>query len=1415
MGRLRSLFPTAVERPLSPDAELATLVRPDLIREISTFAPLGAVIYGRGPTGDAPEPIPGRVLVKIAASEIADSFAPGDRSCRPERLQEVGLLPRGLGISRLRYAGYTRAGRLAVAVDLEEPLGAAAIRRAFVRSKAELSPETTARLTGPASTILVNLDRADVITTGIRLCEPTYFYLREESPLQDVFRSAGVQSMRRVFRSAEYPDPDRPGRFRVRPLAELLAAAKQRYPERAARAYENVGVPDNVENWFLVRLAPGADLHAAITELEANGGIEHVAADYPFLAASPQGEPEYPNQWGLFNGGTWRGNSSGLPGFDINVVPAWADATPAQPVIVAVLDTGFKEDLDELANRLWTNPDETPGDGIDDDCNGYIDDVHGITTYDRWEVDYSDQPACSVSPGEPSTPLGTHGTGVAGVIAADATNSVGIAGTVGEHDVQLMNVTIGWCSIQAEFGTGSAELAEGIMYALEKGADIANMSVSASGMPLLLQDAVHMALDQGMILVASAGNDGHAFTVDQGYQGFVVYPASMPGVIAVGGAQRDGLWWPGSNYGPGLDLVAPATEVTTITFTDPAQTTADIIDTGGTSMSAAFVSGGAAIVLGKYPTVTAPFMRSWLRATARDIVDPLGVGATIPGEDPWTGAGMLDVGEATVALADVLDQPLEVDILVQRLALNYHFSDHKPDAVAGRPDLGITVDALDPAVVDNWWLEIGAGDAPLVWSPINILTPGVTDGAIDVPRSGSSYYRHTDVAPGRNDLDTDALENNQLYTVRLVAENAAGREFIAYDYVIPTRADISLPSPSTDIVGRWGWAPIQGFVDIRAGASYTVTLQTDAATPIPLWISDPFEPSERYAALLDYIVNVSGSSDPSYYEWLVDVWGTSASAFFDLMHNASTRVPGYIALFPPVAADGIPEGWMRYELTVQSPTGYLDSDLVRMYLDNSHFPYAANWPVTVRTDGGSAPAGLRVADVGDGLGPKTFVHTGHRLVSLDSGGNEIWALRVTPNFRHEPLDLLDPARPAESMAIDDVDGDGISEILVAGAAQDASGAPSLHVFLLRPDPDPAALTTPPSPQLYNTSWPLSFPFVQSGNFKAQITSLRFADVAGDAEKEIIFYQTPIKYYGILSGDIKPGYLHVVDKDGNPVDAVWPMEFPPEQASLPLEVGDVDGDGKEEILLGPERILAGDGTFLTGWDADTGLRDAALLADIDMATPELEVLRYRTDLWGPDYTVTVLNLDGSVATGWPYTYDSQLVEDPTDPATRPAKLIATTGQVVAGGDPEVILCANTIRVLDSQAVPVPTTPEIDLQGSCASVGLLDVDADGTDELVALVNRVQRDVPPDFRRGSFVEAYELDGTPLASTDDRWPIVVSIPAWYYTQSPSQPATITIADVDGDGDLELVQVSGLIPYHGESGEPYGYTRIEVLELR
>jgi subtilisin family serine protease len=169
------------------------------------------------------------------------------------------------------------------------------------------------------------------------------------------------------------------------------------------------------------------------------------------------------------------------------------------------------------------------------------------------------------------------------------------------------------------------------------------------------------------VLVASAGNDGIRFDVtEEGALG--VFPASFPGVVTVGGAARDGRWWRSANYGPGLDLVAPAHEVRTLTYdpADPSQTAASATTASGTSLSAAFVSGTAAVILTRYPETTAPRLLLMLRAKATDILDPLGDGSSHVGDDEWTGAGLLNAGAATTALANPNDQPVVVELQMGR-----------------------------------------------------------------------------------------------------------------------------------------------------------------------------------------------------------------------------------------------------------------------------------------------------------------------------------------------------------------------------------------------------------------------------------------------------------------------------------------------------------------------------------------------------------------------------------------------------------------------------------------------------------------------------------------------------------------------------------------------------------------------------
>jgi subtilisin family serine protease len=1360
--------------------------------------PLGDIVLGladpKAPARE-PAPLPGRILVKLDPSELEESFRPSARECAPGPFVDRGLLPGGVAVSRVDYVGVSPEGRGRLALTLERPLSQGLLAKAFSGARSRLvAAAGAAEKGGPTRRVLVDVAAGTLRGEWMGGCSPDYFYLKEKSVLREAFRGIGVVSMERVLRSAEVPDRSRPGFFRVRSFAHMLADAKRRHPRRAARAYPDLVVPANMENWFLLRLTPESALEHAVEVLGSRAAVQAVSADYPLRVTT--NEDEYGDQWGLENDGLFQGTSGGAVGFDIDVETAWAAGPPQAPVRVAVIDTGFKEDLDDLENRLWTNTADPPGDedgdgNADDDCNGYVDDVHGITTYGRWEIDYG--ASCAVSPGGPSVPHGVHGTHVAGVIAAEADNgpTAGIAGTAGTDPVELMNVAVGWCSPQAASGSGSAELAEGIWYATDKGADIANISLGARGMPLLLHEYVVAALDAGVVLVASAGNDGRRFSKSEGYLSFGVFPASLRGVIAVGGATRSARRWPGSNYGPGLDFVAPASEIRTLSFDteDPGQTVADVVTVQGTSLSAAFTSGVAALVLGRYPEVTAPYMRQWLRATARDMTDPEGEGASLVGQDEWTGSGMLAAGTAVVSLGVAGDQPLDVALLVERLRLQapQHFSDFAPDAVAGSPDLGIQVMgatcdptlATQPATcpVESWRLEYGEGDFPSTWSPVAVPA-AIGQRPQRTELSGSSYFRHTQVASGHNYLDTDLLSNDQAYTVRLVARNKTGREFTSEDWVIPIRAKIILPSHDTSVVGRWGWPSIRGFADIRPGASYTVSMAEAGGGP--LWTVPPFEPANRYA-------NVSADRFPYLASQAPD-WGASASAFMTLM-DESSFVPGFNAEFPDVDPAGMAEGWVDLRLDVQTAPGAVQSETVRLYLDNTHFDLRAGWPVPLWNVVPNETPIIRAADLGGSVGDRLFVN-GKVLACFDPGGELLWQSNTFFDF-----------------AIGDVDGDGALEILTTSASiSDPDGVhswgpnrgrpsrampSSMDVFVHLWSGDSCQDATDLDGSSFSDDWPVMYNFTPTDeetwwSFTGHVGHMEIANLVGSSAGEVLFYRRPNRHYGIAVEDVRFGHLHALDSTGA---EIWSLEFPPEQATLPFRVADFDGDGHDEVLLETSgQILEGDGTYRAGWEAAEAW-DGGRFVRRD-GTDRQHVALVRSGRCGQDHEVTLRRVNGDPRPGWPVTLPAVALGESSGGVPFVPRLFVEPAQLLGDGDDELVLCDSRLRVYGLGGSPVASFPETDLHGECGGVAAQNVDADPEVELLVLVHRYIGELPSDGRRGSFLEAYDLDGTRLAASDARWPIVVPVKQWF-SSGPDRPRwdqQVGVWDVDGDGQAEVV---------------------------
>jgi autotransporter-associated beta strand protein len=267
-------------------------------------------------------------------------------------------------------------------------------------------------------------------------------------------------------------------------------------------------VPDaqsvGLDRWYSFDLAPGSDVAEVLAALAADGAVEAAEPDYLFKLSSLLDGP---------GGASTSGDEAGiasLPSADtdpaygqqwhldaVNAPAAWAHleslGLPAggrSDIVIAVIDTGVDYTHPDLAANMWVNTAEIPGNGIDDDGNGFVDDVHGAAVV-------SDSRSHS---GNPMDDNG-HGTHVAGIAAASADNDLGGVGIA--YNARIMGIkAFGYA------GTGSStDIAEAIYYAVENGADIINMSFGSYAESSLVKDALQVAFGTS-VLVAAAGNDG-------------------------------------------------------------------------------------------------------------------------------------------------------------------------------------------------------------------------------------------------------------------------------------------------------------------------------------------------------------------------------------------------------------------------------------------------------------------------------------------------------------------------------------------------------------------------------------------------------------------------------------------------------------------------------------------------------------------------------------------------------------------------------------------------------------------------------------------------------------------------------------------------------------------------------------------
>jgi len=309
-------------------------------------------------------------------------------------------------------------------------------------------------------------------------------------------------------------------------------------------------------------------------------------------------DPNYPTQGAYLN--------------RLEMPAAWDFTTGRPEVVIAILDTGVYLNHPDLAAGIWTNPLEIPDNGIDDDGNGFIDDIHGWNFPDGNNQIYDDY---------------SHGTHVAGIAAARINNMTGIAGMAGDATIMPVDV------FNHRIGTYE-DLIRAIIYATDNGARVINMSLGATSYSRGEEAAVDYAWNHGAVVVAAAGNTG---------RNTYHYPAAHPNAIAVAATNSLDNLCGFSTRGDFVDVAAPGCgdgdKILGIWSTVP---------TGygwlqGTSMASPHVAGLAGLLFSLNPQLTNAEVRELIEKNVDDL------GAT--GWDPYFGNGRINARKALAAVA--------------------------------------------------------------------------------------------------------------------------------------------------------------------------------------------------------------------------------------------------------------------------------------------------------------------------------------------------------------------------------------------------------------------------------------------------------------------------------------------------------------------------------------------------------------------------------------------------------------------------------------------------------------------------------------------------------------------------------------------------------------------------------------------
>lgn len=505
------------------------------------------------------------------------------------------------------------------------------------------------------------------------------------------------------------PADARPDRIIIRAksgaASEALAKVHARLGTKALNVARHRGEAPDV-----VSLPPGLSVGRALETFRASGAVDYAEPDYLLKLLATPNDTRYLNldQWNLNNTGIY----GGVPGADVSAEAGWDLQTDASNIIVAVVDTGVRYTHEDLAANMWINAGESGVDalgrnkrtnGVDDDGNGYIDDVHGINVLN--------------GSGNPTDDWG-HGTHVAGIVGAVGNNALGVTGVAWR--VKLMAIKF----IDASANYSVSDAITALNYARAHGARIVTASWGNYAFTSqALRDAITALRNAGIIVTAAAGNDNNNNDT------FPLYPASyeFDNILAVAATNRVDGRAGYSNYGATtVDLGAPGSPVfSTWGAADNAYQYYE-----GTSMAAPHLAGACALLWARFPSDT----YQQIIARVLSTVDPLpslngraksngrlNLGAALasgsapppPPPPPLAAPGAMALGSVTLTWTD--NTTTETGFEIERSTDNATFAQV---AVVAANTTSATFNALNAGVTYYFRVRAVQGSNASPYSPV-------------------------------------------------------------------------------------------------------------------------------------------------------------------------------------------------------------------------------------------------------------------------------------------------------------------------------------------------------------------------------------------------------------------------------------------------------------------------------------------------------------------------------------------------------------------------------------------------------------------------------------------------------------------------------------------------------------------------